>query len=317
MTETSSAKNQGGKCRIIAVGGAKGGVGKSLVATNIGVKLAAWGKKVMLIDLDLGGSNLHLYMGVWGLKYRIDDYLDKKVTDLASIAMPTNYGPSIIGGGSNRLGSANLPYARKLKLMRALRKIKTDYVIIDLGGSTGFNILDFFLLANAGLVVTTCDPASYLDAYTFIKMALYRRLTRLFGAESIYHKFKDEELMGIIQDFVSQKESDTPRYIPDMLAQIDRQAPRRSYLVKDVIAGFKPHLVVNMSENKNEVQSLVKRMQQVSQRMLSIDIDFAGSIPNDRLVAKSAHDLKPEVALHPNGEMARRISEILKHIDSK
>ena len=314
MTATVSDKPSGGKRRIIAVGGAKGGVGKSLVAANMGVYLAGLGKRTVLIDLDLGAANLHLYLGIWGLAHRIDDYLDKKVTDLSSIAIPTEYGPTLIGGGSNRLGAANLPFARKLKLMRAIRKLDADYVILDLGGSTSFNILDFFLLADAGLVMTTCDPAAYLDAYTFIKLGLYRRLLRLFGAESIYRKFKDEEMQAIIKTFVSPNGSNDARYISDLLTQIERQAPQRSYLVKETIDGFKPHLVVNMSESKEEVDNLIKRMQQVSQRMLNITIDFAGSIPSDRLVAKSAHDLKPEVALHPNGELARRIAQIIRHI---
>lgn len=317
MTVTASDKQPGGKRRIIAVGGAKGGVGKSLLAANIGVYLSSLGKKTVLIDLDLGAANLHLYLGVWGLAHRIDDYLDKKFEDLASIAVPTNYGPTLIGGGSNRLGAANLPFTRKLKLMRAIRKMEADYVILDLGGSTSFNILDFFLLADVGMVMTTCDPAAYLDAYTFIKLGLYRRLMRLFGAESAYHKFKDEGLQAIIKAFVTPNGSNEPRYISDLLARIEQETPQRSYLVQAAMDGFNPHLVVNMSKNKDEVDHLVKRMQQVSQRMLNISIDCAGSIPSDPMVAQSAHDLKPEVAEHPTGELARRIAQILRKIQVK
>jgi flagellar biosynthesis protein FlhG len=315
MMESVAEKIGAPKRRIIAVGGAKGGVGKSLVAANIGVYLASLGKKTVLVDLDLGAANLHLYLGVWGLKYRIDDYLDKKVPDLASIAVPTQYGPLLIGGGSSRLGSANLPHTRKLKMMRAIRKMDADYVILDLGASTTFNILDFFLLADAGLVMTTCDPAAYLDAYTFIKMALYRRLVRLFGAESVFHKFKDEQLQAVINGFVAPNDNNDARYISDLLTQIEAQAPQRSYLVREAIAGFQPHLVVNMTQNRAEVNSLIQRMQLVSQRMLNMRIECAGSIPSDRLIAKSAHDLKPEVASHPNGELARRIAQILRHIN--
>lgn len=317
MTVTASEKMITGQRRILAVGGAKGGVGKSLVAANIGVYLAGLGKKVLLIDLDLGAANLHLYLGVWGLHQRIDDYLEKKVADLASIALPTQYGPLLIGGGSSRLGSANLPFTRKLKLMRAIRKIEADYVILDLGGSTHFNILDFFLLADVGLVMTTCDPAAYLDAYTFIKMALYRRLVRLFGAESVYRKFKDEELLTIIQEFVSPNGSHAANCISDLLTKIEAQAPRRSYLVQGAVAEFKPYLLVNMTDNKEEVDNLIKRMNKVSQRILNIPIDCAGSIPSDQLMAKSAHDLKPAVATNPNGEIARRIAQILRKIGVK
>ncbi len=314
MSKSPTAKNTAANRKIFAVGGAKGGVGKSLMAANLGVYLAGHGHRTVIIDLDLGAANLHLYLGLWALEHRVNDFLDKKVEALESITVATEYGPSLIGGGSSRLGSANLPFARKLKLMRAIRKIDADYIILDLGADTSYNILDFFLLADCGLVMTTCDPAAYLDAYTFIKMALYRRLARLFGVESVYRKFKDEELQAVIQAFVSQNGPDTQRHITDLMDQISKYAPQRKYLVQEAIAGFQPNLIVNMVENKEEANALIHRMQAVSERMLSVHIDCLGTIPADRQIAKSTHDLTPEVALHPNGVMAGCIRDMLTHL---
>ncbi len=314
MRRTASFSAIRGRCRIIAVGGAKGGVGKSLLAANLGVYLAGLGHRTVVVDLDLGGANLHLYLGAWALEHRINDYLDKKVDTLADIAVATEYGPRLIGGGSSRLGSANLPFVRKLKLMRAIRKLDADVVIIDLGGSTSFNTLDFFLMADTGLVMTSLDPAAYLDAYTFIKMALYRRLARLFGPEHIYAKFKDEALQAVIHDFVSPNNRQTPQKISDLMEHIEKEAPQRKYLVEETIDRFRPQLVVNMADNEDDVASLVHRMQKVSRRMLSIEVKCAGSIPSDHQVAKSAHDLKPETARHPDGEFARVIADILDSI---
>lgn len=311
MSESTPSKTTTARRKIFAVGGAKGGVGKSLMAANLGVYLANQGHRTLIIDLDLGAANLHLYLGHWALGHHLNDFLDKKVEALESITVTTDYGPQIIGGNSSRLGSANLPFARKLKLMRAIRKIDAEYVILDLGGDTSYNILDFFLLADCGLVMTTCDPAAYLDAYTFIKMALYRRLARLFGAESAYRKFKDEDLQAVIQSFVSRNGSDSTRYITDLLEQISKYAPKRKYLVEEAISAFKPNLVVNMVENEDEAQALVHRMKAVSERMLSIHIDCVGTIPADRGIAQSAHDLKPAVALDPKGIMAECIRTML------
>jgi len=314
MTITPNPDLSPDKCRIIAVGGAKGGVGKSILAANLGVYLANQGHRTVLVDLDLGAANLHLYMGVWALKHRINDYLDKKVDDFEGIAVDTDFGPRLIGGGSSRLGSANLPFARKLKLMRAIQKIDADYVVLDLGASTSFNILDFFLLADTGLVMTTCDPAAYLDAYTFIKMALYRRLARLFGSESIYRKIKDADLQALIQRFVAPQQSDTPAKVTDLMVQIQDHAPRRGYIVEQALQGFGPQLVVNLVDSQEEVKNLVLRMQKVAQRMLSTQVQLAGTIYRDRNVARSAHDLKPEVGLHPNGILARNIRQIMTTI---
>ena len=172
------------KSSIIAVGGAKGGIGKSMFSTNLGIYLSSLGKKTVLVDLDLGGANLHLYLGEWSLKYNINDYLNKSVPSLNDIMVSTKYGPDLVGGGSSQLGSANIHFSRKLKLLRGIKQIEADYIIIDLGADTSYNIIDFFIAADHGIVLTTCDPASYLDAYNFIKVALFRKLNRIFGPES-------------------------------------------------------------------------------------------------------------------------------------
>ncbi len=264
------------------------------------------------MDLDLGAANLHLYMGEWALKHRIDDYLDRKADQLNAIAVETKHGPRLIGGGSGRLGSANLPFARKLKLMRAIRKLDADYVVLDLGASTNYNILDFFLLADTQLVMTTCDPAAYLDAYTFIKLALYRRLARLFGAESQYRKFKDEELQGAIHRFVAPDERHPPGRISDLMAEIHNQFPQRHYLVEDALNHFQPKLVVNLADIQKEVLEVVTRMQKVAENMLSTRLQLAGSIFSDRNIARSTRDLKPELECHPNGLLARAIGQIIR-----
>ena len=96
----------------------------------------------------------------------------------------TKYGPWLIGGNSSQLGSSNISFAAKMRLIKSVRNLEADCVIIDLGSDTSFNILDFFLAADIKIVLTTCDPASYLEAYNLIKVGLYRRLNRLFGEES-------------------------------------------------------------------------------------------------------------------------------------
>ena len=99
---------------IIAVGGAKGGVGKSALAANLAVGLTLLGQKVVLADLDLGGADVHLYLGVKFLPKTWNDFLDKKVNSIEEIMTPTPYeGLKLIGGDSSRLGSENLPYSQK------------------------------------------------------------------------------------------------------------------------------------------------------------------------------------------------------------
>jgi flagellar biosynthesis protein FlhG len=293
--------------KIIAVGGAKGGIGKSLFVANLGVFLAQRGKRTVVVDLDLGGANLHLFLGVWSLPHRIDDYLTKKVSTISDIMVPTQYGPQLIGGGGGQLGAANIHFSRKLKLLRALKTIDADYVILDLGGDTTYNILDFYLAADQGLVLTTCDPASYLDAYGFIKMSLHRKLTRLFGPESAYRQYRDAEVEGMINAFTATN----GRHMSDLVERIEREQPSHRGLIREVLDGFRPGTVVTMVDAPGQADELVSRLKKVSGRMLSIDLNHLGCLPVDRQVQQSAKDLIPSVAKHPDGPFARILRRIM------
>jgi len=304
-----------GPGKMIAVGGAKGGIGKSLFVSNLGVFLAQLGKRVVVVDLDLGGANLHLYMGVWGLTRRIDDFLTKKVPSINDILTPTKYGPTLIGGGGGKLGAANIPFARKLKLLRALKTIDADYVILDLGGDTTYNILDFYLAADQGFVLTTCEPASYLDAYGFIKMSLHRRLIRLFGAESNYRRFKDAEVEQIIRDFVFASASSNGNRMNALVAKIAGTSPVHHRLVKELLEDFSPGTVVTMVKEQDAVDELVSRLDKVSRKMLSIGMNHFGSIPFRDTVQKSAKDLIPNVAQAPDGAFAKALRRIVLRME--
>jgi len=304
-----------GPGKMIAVGGAKGGIGKSLFVSNLGVFLAQRGKRVVVVDLDLGGANLHLYMGVWGLTHRIDDFLTKKVASITDILTPTKYGPNLIGGGGGKLGAANIPFARKLKLMRALKTIDADYVIMDLGGDTTYNILDFYLAADQGFVLTTCEPASYLDAYGFIKMSLHRRLIRLFGAESNYRGYRDAEVAGIIKDFVFASASSNGSQMDSLVAEMASTSPVHHRLFKKLLADFRPGTVVTMVREQDAVDELVSRLDKVSRKMLSIGMNHFGNVPFTDDIQKSAKDLIPNVAQAPDGAFAKALRRIVLRME--
>jgi flagellar biosynthesis protein FlhG len=299
----ATAPDPSGQAHIIAIGGAKGGIGKSLLAANLGVYLAARGERTILVDLDLGGANLHLFLGIWSLERKVDDFLQKRFPSLEDLLLPTKYGPLLIGGGGGSLGAANIHHARKLKLLRALRNLKANYVIIDLGGDTSFNMLDFYLAADTGVVMTTLDPASYLDAYNFIKVGLLRRLSRIFGPESPYRLEKDEGLTEFINSFV--KEVGSGKRVGELIKTVAAELPQGLALLKRVLKAYRPRVVINMPTGTNDVEAMAERLSKVSARMLSIEIDYLGQLAFDETIHQSTQSLVPHVARHPKGTLAQ------------
>ena len=171
---------------IWAVGGGKGGVGKSLFAANASIFLALLGKKVVAIDLDLGGANLHTCLGVPIPEKTLSDYVNNTVGCLDDLIVPTAIkNLSLISGAQDSMGIANLRRIQKVKLMRKINKINADYVIFDLGAGTSFNTLDFFIMAHKGILVTLPEPTAIENTYRFIKSMHHRNLILI------------EELLGI------------------------------------------------------------------------------------------------------------------------
>ena len=103
---------------IWAIGGGKGGVGKSLTTANISICLALMGKKVVSIDLDLGGANLHTCLGTSIPDASLSDFLTKKVTHFGDLITPTPIkNLSIISGAQDEFGMANLKQLQKAKIL--------------------------------------------------------------------------------------------------------------------------------------------------------------------------------------------------------
>jgi len=304
----------GRQCRIIAVGGAKGGIGKSTVAANLGVFLAAQGHRTVIVDLDLGGANLHLYLGKTFVKKNINDYLSRAVSSLGDIIMPTKFGPQLIGGDSSQLGSANVSFSAKMKLIKSLRELNTDYVIIDLGSNTSFNMLDFFLAADSRLVVTTCEPASYLEAYNFIKVSLLRRLNRLFGEESADLGPKNYALLALIHEATMAPNGSKANNIPALLERIKARYPDYLPLIQEAVDTFRPCLIINQAIDLQDVPPIVKRIQDVSSKVLAIKVRYLGTLPYLEEIRRSTLDLVPEVARNSWGVLAQRMAAMSKEL---
>ena len=302
----ASAVNKTNK-KIIAVGGAKGGVGKSMLSANLAVGLALLGQKVVLADLDLGGADVHLYTGVKSLAKTWNDFLDKKVDSIKDILTPTAFnGLSLIGGDSSKLGSANLPYSQKLKIMRHLKELETDYLVVDLGGDTTYNGLDFFLLADQKIVVSGTEPASVLDSYTFVKVVFNRFLERFF---SEHKSLKD--LAEQVRDGSLEK---SKNYSLDFIYQEVRARDPQAFVeLKKQFDQFRLSIVLNMTESSKDMR-IAESMQKLAKDKCFVDIGILGTIPFDKVVRKAARGFTPIVVENPKCQASRNIHQMLAAI---
>ncbi len=115
------------KSQMWAIGGGKGGVGKSIITLMLGASLTRWGKKVIIVDADLGGSNLNMLTGINNPPYTLADFMQRKIDNIEEVALDTPVkGLKVICGADDILGMANPGSAQKARLFNHLKKLKAE-----------------------------------------------------------------------------------------------------------------------------------------------------------------------------------------------
>ncbi|MFW5683725.1 MAG: MinD/ParA family protein [Spirochaetota bacterium] len=159
----------GGKTRIITVASGKGGVGKTNISTNLALAYGKLGKKVVLMDADLGLANVNVVLGIIP-KYNLYHLIRKQKT-MREIIMDTSYGIQIVAGASGFAKIANLDEQERQNFVKELSELSSaDVIIIDTSAGVSNNVLSFVAAADEAIIVTTPEPTAITDAYGIIKI---------------------------------------------------------------------------------------------------------------------------------------------------
>jgi flagellar biosynthesis protein FlhG len=285
--------------RIIAIGGGKGGVGKSLIAANLAIYLAQLGKRVVLIDADLGGANLHTFVGVDRPTVTLGDFFDKRVHRIEDCVVETSVsGLGLISGEGDPLWAANPKPATKNRLLSQVRELDVDYLICDLPPGSGFIALDFFLVSHIGLLVVVPEPTSVENTFRFIKSAFLRRLRDVRGLDSLG---TDRTVEGGIP---------SPLDVYDSAMQKD---PSLGARVLEEIHKFRPRLVVNQTRTRGDLD-LGPQLRSAGRRRLGLSVDYLGHLESDDAVWLAVRKRRPLVVEHPESKVAKNVERIARKL---
>jgi len=155
---------------VFSVTSGKGGVGKTNISVNLAVALAKRGKRVVLIDADLGLANVDVILGLNPVHNLF--HLFHEGTSLKDILFPTPYGFSILPASSGISEMLSLSTGQKLELLEAVDVLedKLDYLIVDTGAGINDNVLYFNIAAQQRVLVLTPEPTALTDVYAVIKV---------------------------------------------------------------------------------------------------------------------------------------------------
>jgi len=283
--------------RFWAVGGGKGGVGKSIVSLNLAYWLAKLGHQVILVDADLGGANLHTLLGIKFVNHTLADYLNKKVNSLDKITIDTPVnGLQLICGASDIVGLANPKYTQKMKLMRALQELQADHLILDLGAGTDYNTLDFFLYCHFKIAVLTPQPTALQNGYGFIKSALYRAINKAFA--------RNTRLEPLIKRATDQNSVEPISSIDELITAFTEVAPEYGTRLEKILSDFHLYLITNMVKT-NKDRKTAEIIQTVIKKYLKMkNITLLGNIPYDQQIEECVSRMTPAFLANTKSQSA-------------
>ncbi len=285
---------------IWAIGGGKGGTGKTFFSANLGVGLSQMGKKVLLIDADLGCANLHTCLGV-SAKNTLSDFIQGHVRKIQEVLVPTGIpNLALISGAHDYLEIANPKHTQKMRLIRQIHELDAEYIILDLGAGTSFTSLDFFLMAQTGILIVLPEPTSVENVYRFIKSAFYRRFKQVA---------RDPEVRAVITEAMRENNGCGLRTPRDLIERVSQMSSDIGIKLKEAVYAFRPKLIVNQVRCKDDI-TLGRSMRSACLRYYGISVEYIGYIEYDDAVWQATKKCRPLWLESPYC----RTAEFLKHV---
>lgn len=286
--------------RIISVGGGKGGVGKSLVAANLAIAMAQTGRRVALVDGDLGAANLHTLFGLERAGPTLQTFIDHGVASLEEARVDTQVpNLSLVRGASAVVGSANISHTQKQRLLRHVAGLDADVVLVDVGAGLAFNQVDLFDLADLRLLVMTPQLTSIQNAYGFAKAALYRRLDRLLQRHGVQHALDESDAQHAMMSLRA------------VLRDVLEASPALEEAIRGELAQFRLRLFGNQVHDPREA-AVFRAVGKMMTDFLSVPAPLLGFARASRLVHDSVTHRRPYLLLARHEETAEAFRTVAR-----
>ena len=287
---------------IIPVGGGKGGIGKSVISTNLAVGIALSGQKVVLMDGDFGASNLHALLGISHPLYGFQDLF---TNDKAPGSLLIETGISnlkFISSAGDNPGSANIDSERVKKIISFIKKIDADTVILDLGPGTSFNVLDFFNISSKGIIMSSPETTSIMKTFSFIRSALFRRLSK---------KLKNLSALQKLVDYSKLSKNDLETYtlatLRENIKKVDETQIKK---LDEIVNEFKPAIIINRVRNKKDLLA-GNNLINLAKKYLEVELNYIGYVVESDGVRESTEEMVPFLIKNPQSKPSGNLQQII------
>jgi flagellar biosynthesis protein FlhG len=291
---------------IIPIASGKGGVGKSLITANLALSLAGQNHSTIVVDLDLGNSNLHAFLGLPNSLPGVGDFLRGKAESLEPyiVNLDTPYLSYISGDGRMPL-MADITYHQKQRIIEEINGLEAEYILLDLGAGSHNDILDLFGIADRGLIVTIPEYPAIISMLVFLKNYLLRTADRLVK--------KDLDIIPVLQEIYKQPSDGPLRTITVYREKIAEINPEIAAEIDAICHLTRPRFIYNMGEHPQDLDVLAK-IDNTLKRTFSIEGDHLGFIFFAPEIRASFRAGRPLLLENPGSLFAQSINQIATRI---
>jgi flagellar biosynthesis protein FlhG len=305
ITGTREGPPERGAPRLIPFGGGKGGVGKTFVAANLATTLAKAGHRVVAVDGDLEGANLHTALGVPRPRNSVAEYAAEREEDVRKLLEETPF-PNLrlIAATRPNLASPQPSHAVRIKFVRALRTLDADFVFLDLGAGADSAVMDYFMVCDDGVVVIAPEPTSVENAYSFMRTAFYRRLKLSMLSPEV------RKVVAMAMDERNERGIRTPL---DLLREVKALDTEEAHRFVDVMRAFRPRIIVNDVRTAEDIR-LGFAVRSVCRKYFAIDAEYLGYVNHDSAARASVRARRPLVDSDPRSDAAVYLARIARKL---
>jgi len=218
--------------------------------------------------------------------------------------------PGLINGHTHAAMTLYRGLADDLPLMEWLnnyifpleKKINADFVILDLGAGSHYNVLDFFLAADHGIVVVNPDPLSILESYNFIKLALFRQIAQTIRSHN--------GALTLIKEIARTETHRSQSTVHDLLREVQGMDVTLGEKMTAFLTEFRPMIMINMLAGTND-ENNVLAIKRAAEELLAIDMEYIGAVQKDDTVRKSLDKMIPFISYDPKSPASRDLANII------
>jgi flagellar biosynthesis protein FlhG len=267
--------------------------------------LARSGARVVAVDTDVEGANLHTWLGVSSPRASLADFVAGRVQDPADLVIETAIpGLGLIAGTHSTLAAAQPEPSRRMELLQRLRRLPCDFVFVDCGAGAHAATIDYFIAGDDGVLVLHPEPTSIENAYAFLRAAFYRRMQLVMQKHDVRERVREA------MDPRNARGIQTPL---DLLREVEAMDPEEGRRFRKSMRAFRPRIVVNEVESADDIK-LGFSVRSVCRKIFGIEADYIGYVNRDAAVRQAVLARRPVIDVRPGSDAAIYLQRIARKL---